>query len=94
MAAAAVNPIWRVIELTWTDVYLSDCPADPELWMNPADWEAAGRPWHAQITAMPNGLDACGWRDMPVRRSLGVPAGSVRFFDRKTLRYLPVARPV
>lgn len=73
------HPVWTVAWMTYTDVLTSYCPREPELWVNPGDWEAAGRP--AQFMGL------------PVRRSLGVPAGSVRIFDRETLRYLPVARP-
>ena len=77
--------------MTWADVFLTSAPQDPELWLNPGDWEDLGRPGRVQLTALPELGE--GWRDMPVRTSLGVPAGSARFFDRESLRYLPVARP-
>jgi len=71
--------MWRTIQLTYIDVFLSYYPPDPELWLNPGDWEDLGQPKT--------------WQDIPVKTSLGVPAGSARFFDRVTLRYLPPARP-
>jgi hypothetical protein len=78
------HPVRKTIEMTCDDVQATYYPQKPELWMNHADWEAIGHP------AL---LSTCAIADMPVKTSLGVPAGSVRIFDRETLRYLPVARP-
>jgi hypothetical protein len=69
--------MWRTIELTYNDVILTYDPPEPELWLNPADWETLGQP--------------ADYADMPVKTSLGIPQGTARIFDRDTLRYLPVA---
>jgi hypothetical protein len=71
--------MWRVISMTWDDVFACYYPPDPELWLNPGDWEDIGRPPEVQ--------------GLPVRTSLGIPPMSARIFDRASLRYLPVARP-
>jgi hypothetical protein len=73
------HPVWRTIDLTYTDVFVTYYPPDPELWLNPGDWAEIGQP--------------AEYMGMPVRTSLGIPPGTARIFDRKTLRYLPVARP-
>lgn len=72
------DPIATTIAFTWADVYHSYDPEQPELWLNPADWQRIGSPSE--------------WAGMPVSTSSGMPAGSVRFFDRETLRYLPETR--
>lgn len=73
------DPHWRVVELTCIDVLTTYQPADPELWLNPGDWDLLGQP--------------AAYMDLPVKTSAGVPAGTARIFDRATLRYLPPARP-
>jgi hypothetical protein len=78
------HAMWKVIEMTCDDVQATYYPPKPELWMNPADWEDLG---------CPDFLSSAAMARMPVKTSLGVPGGSVRIFDRETLRYLPVARP-
>lgn len=77
-APAEADPLLTTIAFTWADVYHSYGPEDPELWLHPADWERLDEPSE--------------WAGIPVRTSAGVVAGSARFFDRATLRYLPETR--
>jgi hypothetical protein len=73
------HPVARTMSFTWDEVIAMHGPLDPEVWLNPADWADLGRP-----------EDYMG---APIRTSLGVPSGGCRIFDRRTMKYLPPARP-
>jgi len=69
------HPVARLISYVWDEVIATWHPVDLEVWVNPADWEALGRP--------PDYMGA------PVKTSIGVPPGGCRMFDRLSWKYLP-----
>jgi hypothetical protein len=77
--AEDLYPMWTVLRFTWEDVRETYRPVNPEVFLNPADWEELGKP------GTYNGARVC--------RSIGIPRGTARIFCRETLHYLPPAGP-
>jgi hypothetical protein len=77
--AEDLHPLWTVLRFTWADVRETYRPVNPEVFLNPADWDELGKP------GTYNGARVC--------RSIGIPCGTVRIFCRQTLHYLPPTGP-
>jgi len=69
------HPLWRTMNFTWEEVWTRYYPPDPEVFLHPADWAEIGQP--------------ANFAGAPVKTSLGITRGTMRIFDRETLRYLP-----